>query len=40
MSVLELTDSELYELGMKALTDKLGAPETQRFIPAMPARYR
>ena len=32
MNVLELTDSELYELGMKALIDKLGVPETQRFI--------
>ena len=32
MNALELTDSELYEIGMKALTDKLGAPETQRFI--------
>ena len=32
MNILELTDSELYELGMKALMDKLGTTETQRFI--------
>ena len=32
VNTLELTDSELYELGMKALIDKLGIPETQRFI--------
>ena len=32
MNVLELTDNEIYELGMKALIDKLGAAETQRFV--------
>lgn len=32
MNILELTDNEIYELGMKALIDKLGAAETQRFV--------
>lgn len=32
MNVLELTDNEIYELGMKTLIDKLGAAETQRFV--------
>ena len=32
MNILELTDNEIYELGMKALMDKLGDAETQRFI--------
>ena len=32
MNVLEMTDDEIYELGMKALIDKLGTTETQRFI--------
>ena len=32
MNILEMTDSEIYELGMKALVDKLGTTETQRFI--------
>ena len=32
MNILEMTDSEIYELGMKALMDKLGTTETQRFI--------
>ena len=32
MSILELTDSEIYELGMKALIGKLGAAKTQWFI--------
>ena len=32
MNVLEMTDNELYEMGVKALTDKLGASEVPRFI--------
>lgn len=32
MNVLEMTDSELYEIGFKVLTDKLGASEVPRFI--------
>ena len=32
MSTLEMTDSELYEVGIAALTDKLGATEVPRFI--------
>ena len=32
MNVLEMTDSELYEMGIKILTDKLGASEMPRFI--------
>ena len=32
MSVLEMTDSELYEMGIKILTDKLGVSEVPRFI--------
>ncbi|MDE0425912.1 MAG: tetratricopeptide repeat protein [Candidatus Poribacteria bacterium] len=32
MNVLEMTDSELYEMGFKILTDKLGASEVPRFI--------
>ncbi|MCE2415904.1 tetratricopeptide repeat protein [Candidatus Poribacteria bacterium] len=32
MSVLEMTDSELYEMGIKVLTDKLGVSEVPRFI--------
>ena len=32
MNVLEMTDSELYEMGIKSLTDKLGASEVPRFI--------
>ena len=32
MNVLEMTDSELYEMGLKVLTDKLGASEVPRFI--------
>ena len=32
MSILEMTDSELYEAGIAALTDKLGAAEVPRFI--------
>ena len=32
MNTLEMTDSELYEKGLKVLTDKLGASEVQRFI--------
>lgn len=32
MSILELTDDEIYELGMKALISKLGAAKTQWFI--------
>ena len=32
MNVLEMTDSELYEIGFKLLTDKLGASEVPRFI--------
>lgn len=32
MSTLEMTDSELYEAGIAALTDKLGATEVPRFI--------
>ena len=32
MNVLEMTDDELYEVGIKALTDKLGASEVPRFI--------
>ena len=31
MNVLEMTDSELYEMGIKILTDKLGASEVPRF---------
>ena len=32
MNVLEMTDSELYEMGIKSLTDKLGASEVPRFV--------
>ena len=32
MSTLEMTDSELYEVGIAALTDKLGVAEVPRFI--------
>ena len=32
MNVLEMTDSELYEIGLKVLTDKLGASGAPRFI--------
>ncbi len=32
MNVLEMTDSELYDIGVKILTDKLGASEVPRFI--------
>ena len=32
MNTLEMTDNELYELGVKILTDKLGASEVPRFI--------
>lgn len=32
MSILEMTDNELYEVGIKVLTNKLGAPEVPRFI--------
>ena len=32
MDTLEMTDSELYEMGFKVLTDKLGASEVPRFI--------
>lgn len=32
MNAFEMTDSELYEMGAKILTDKLGASEVSRFI--------
>lgn len=32
MNTLEMTDDELYEMGVKILTDKLGASEVPRFI--------
>ena len=32
MNVLEMTDNELYEMGIKILADKLGASEVPRFI--------
>ena len=32
MNILEMTDSEIYELGMKALIRKFGATKTQWFI--------
>ena len=32
MDMLEMTDSELYEMGFKALADKLGTSEVPRFI--------
>ena len=32
MNALEMTDDELYELGVKVLTDKLGAAQVPRFI--------
>lgn len=32
MNILEMTDDEIYELGMKALISKLGAAKTQWFI--------
>ena len=32
MNVLEMTDKELYELGQKALADKLGTDQVERFI--------
>lgn len=32
MNALEMTDSELYEMGFKVLTDKLGASEVPRFV--------
>lgn len=32
MNTLEMTDDELYEMGVKILTDKLGASQVPRFI--------
>ena len=32
MNALEMTDSELYEMGFKVLADKLGASEVPRFV--------
>ena len=32
MNTLEMTNDELYELGVKILTDKLGASQVPRFI--------
>ena len=32
MNALEMTDNELYEMGLKVLTNKLGASEVSRFI--------
>ena len=32
MNTLQMTDSELYETGIKILTDKLGASEVPRFV--------
>lgn len=32
MNTLEMIDDELYEMGLKVLTDKLGASEVTRFI--------
>ena len=32
MNILEMTDDEIYELGMKVLKSKLGAAKTQWFI--------
>ena len=32
MNALEMTDNELYEMGLKVLTNKLGASEVPRFI--------
>ena len=32
MNVLEMTDNELYEIGVKILTEKLGGAEVPRFI--------
>ena len=32
MNTLQMTDSELYEMGIKILTDKLGASEVPRFV--------
>ena len=32
MNALEMTDNELYKIGLKILTDKLGASEVPRFI--------
>ena len=32
MDTLEMTDDELYKMGLKVLTDKLGAFQVQRFI--------
>ena len=32
MNVLEMTDSELYEMGIKVLTEKLGISEVPRFV--------
>ena len=32
MNAIEMTDNELYEMGLKILTDKLGASEVPRFI--------
>ena len=32
MNALEMTDNELYKMGLKVLTDKLGASEVPRFI--------
>ena len=32
MNTLEMTDNELYEIGVKILTDKLGASQVPRFI--------
>ena len=32
MNVLEMTDSELYEMGINVLSEKLGASEVPRFV--------
>ena len=32
MSILEMTDDEIYEIGMKALISKIGAAKAQWFI--------
>ena len=32
MNALEMTDDELYEIGIKILTEKLGASEVPRFV--------
>ena len=36
MNTLEMTDDELYEIGVRILTDKLGASEVPRFIRQIP----